>query len=451
MLVSPMAAGIMEAQPIVAVSTLVTLVFAGKSEALLVVEGSTILLIWSMYWWAMLARRVIQPRAGEQRANLLYFPALLVTFVMIVTTYPALFHATFSLLFAIGLSVYLWRHGMLRVEKDLRGESVMTVFHVGFFVLLLALLFAVVDPQPSSQSLLTLLPFALLLFCLSSLTALSLTHLEAMRIAHQHRFTGRARTSPTRLWIQSLLVLLVALAALMILLVATIFQPLVALFSPFTSELRALIHQLLSSFKYTPPASPFPNCLYQTCPTPLGPGFYPSSFSNWSSTLLQAILVGGMSLLALFVLVILFWIAQKMLRGRKSGQNEDEVRERLPVRITLKTRQRNTKRRVKSTLEPLDATSARTRYRAFLQAMARRGEDEQRRRPDQTPAEYQTMLLAKARPAMQKDETPTDAAILDALTRAYTRERYGGKTPTVSQQAYLRRWVSLLVRRLTSL
>lgn len=437
----------MEAQPIVVVSTLITLVFAGKSEALLVVEGSSILLLWSLYWWALLTRQVIRPRAGEMQANLLNVPALVVSFVIIVVTYPAMFRANLSLLFLVVLSAYLWRRGMLRVERDLRGESVMTVFHVGFFVLLLALLFAVVDPQPGSQSLPTVLPFVLLLFCLSGLTALSFNHLDAMRIAHQRRFTGRARTSPTRLWIQSLLVLLVALAALMIIVVAATFQALVTLFSPLTSGLQALIYRLLSYLKPTPPV---PNCLYQACqPPPGGQSFYPSSSSsNGSSTLTQVILGVGISLLALFVLVILFWIVRRMLRGRKSGQNEEEVRERLPVRATLKARQRNTKGRVKS--EPLDATSARARYRAFLQAMVRRGEDEQRRRPDETPAEYQTRLLAKVRPAAQKGEAPTDAAILDALTHAYTRERYGGKPPTVSQQAYLRRWISLLVRRLTS-
>lgn len=442
----PMTAGILEAQPIVVVSTLVTLVFAVKSEGLLVVEGSSILLIWSLYWWALLARRVIQPRAGEQRTNLLYVPALLVSFAIIVAIYPGLFQPNLLGLFAVVLSAYLWRRGMLRVERDLRGESVMTVFHVGFFVLLLALLFAVVDPQPGSQSLLTLLPFVLLLFCLSGLIALSLTHLEAMRRAHQRRFTGHARTSPTRLWIQNLLVLLVVLAALMIVSGAATFQLLVALFAPLTNELRALIHWFLDSLRYTSPAL-FHSCLYQACPTPQGPSFYFSSSSNGSSTLAQVILVGSMSLLALFVLVILFWIVRRAVRGRKSGQNEDEVREHLPVRPTLKARKQNAKERQ---LERLDATSARFYYRAFLLAMARRGKDEQRRRPDETPTEYQARLLAKARPVVQNDATPTDAAILDTLTRAYTHERYGGKPPTVSQQAYLRRWISVLVKRLTS-
>ena len=446
-----MIAGIMEAQPIVVVSTLVMLVFVVKSDVLLVVEGSSILLLWILYWWALLARRVIQPRAGEQRANLLYAPALLVSFTILVTIYPGLFQPNLLGLFAVVLSAYLWRRGMLRVERDLRGESVLTVFHVGFLVLLLALLFAVVDPQPSSQSLLILLPVVLLLFCLSGLIALSLTHLEAMRIAHQRRFTGRSRTSPTHLWIQNLLVFLVTLAALMMVLAVATFQPLVTLFSPLTSGLRTLIHWLFGSLRYTPPAPFFSSCLYQTCPPPVGPSFYPSSFSSGFSTPLQVIFIVSMSLLALFTLVICFWIVRRMLRRRKRGQNEDEVREHLPVRVILKTRRQNAKGRVKREMEPLPPTSARAHYRAFLLAVAKRGGEEQRRRPDETPAEYQMRLQANVRPVVQRDEVPTDAAILEALTRTYTRERYGGKPPTGSQQAYLRRWISLLVRRLTTL
>jgi hypothetical protein len=264
-----------------------------------------------------------------------------------------------------------------------------------------------------------------------------------MRTAHSHRFTGNTRTNPTRLWIQTLLVLLGALAALVIVLVVTIFQPLVTLFSPLINVLRVLTHWFPGFLKYTFS----PNCLYQPCPIPSGPDFYFSSPPDLPSTLTQMIRAVGMNLLGFFVLVILFWIVWRVLHGRKGNQNEDEVREWLPVRITLKTRQRNAKGQK---LETLDATSARAHYRAFLLAIARRGEEEQRRRPAETPAEYQTRLLAKTRPATQKNDAPTDATILETLTHAYTRERYGGKPPTVSQQAYLRRWISLLVRRLTS-
>lgn len=293
----------------------------------------------------------------------------------------------------------------------------------------------------ASNLLLTMLPFALLLFCLSGLVALSFTHLDELRTAHAHRFSGNIRTSPTRIGIQTSLGLLATLTALMLVLVATTFQPLAWLFSPLTNALRALIAWLSSILKYTSP--PPPNCLYGACSPPRGPSYYFSS-SNMSSS--PAIV--GLSLLAFFVLAVIVWFVWRALHGRKNNRNDDETRERLPVRKTLKAR-RSSKGRLKSELEPLAPTSVRAHYRAFLQAMARRGKEEHMRRPDETPAEYQARLLAGARPAAQSDEAPTDAAILNTLTRAYARERYGGKPPTANQQTYLRRWVSLLVRRLT--
>jgi hypothetical protein len=103
-------------------------------------------------------------------------------------------------------------------------------------------------------------------------------------------------------------------------------------------------------------------------------------------------------------------------------------------------------------LEPLDATSARARYRELLQVMDRRGDD-LGRRPDETPIEYQSRLqpFVKEAPgdATQEDEAPADAVILDELTRAYMRERYGGKATDQSQRAYLGKWAPWLVKRLT--
>lgn len=427
----------MEAQPVVVISALFALIFSGASEELLLAEVSTLLLIWSLYWWELLARQVIQPRAGEQWARALYFPAWPVSFIIIMITYPAFFLTT---VFALCMSLYLWRRSVWRVGKDLRGESVMPAFRVGFFVICMALLVALVDPQPDARWLLAMVPFILLLFCLSGLVALAFTYLDELRTAHAHRFSGNIRTSPTRVGIQTSLGLLAALTALMFVFVVTTFQPLAWLFSPLINPLRALLAWLFSILKYTPP--PSPNCLYGGCPEPQGPSYYFSQYNPSSS-----LRTGGLSLLAFFVFVVLAWFVWRALRGRKNKRDDDEVRERLPIRMLLKAR-RSSKGRLKSELEPLAPTSARAHYRAFLQAMARRGREEQSRHPEETPAEYQARLLASARPVAQQNEAPTDAAILDALTRAYTRERYGGKPPTESQQSYLRRWVSLLVRRL---
>ena len=47
------------------------------------------------------------------------------------------------------------------------------------------------------------------------------------------------------------------------------------------------------------------------------------------------------------------------------------------------------------------------------------------------------------------DRPPPDPAILDELTHAYARERYGGKRTDQRQRAHLQAWVPHLVARLT--
>jgi len=62
-------------------------------------------------------------------------------------------------------------------------------------------------------------------------------------------------------------------------------------------------------------------------------------------------------------------------------------------------------------------------------------------------------LLTRVRNAAvsREDEhaAPSDAAILGALTRAYGRERYGGKQSESALKSYLGTWVPHLVKRLT--
>lgn len=447
----PVAAGIMEAQPVVLIFLFASLLFTGKSNALLLLEGSIILLIWSLYWWAMLAKLVIQPRKGEERANLVYFAALFVTFAIIVTIHPTFFDEPISILFPIALSLWLWRRGMSRVEKTTQGEPLIAAFQVGFFALLVILIFAVVDPQPTYKVLLGVLTYALPIYCASGIVALSLSHLDAIRRAHVRRAAGTSRANPTRTWITMLLSLSLAIATLVTTLIVSAFQPLVTVFSPLADALREFISWLLKLLSHTPVRPPPHRGQLVPGDVPIPP-YHP--VQNPFSAILQVILVVSMILLAMFLLVMLIWFVRRMLRKLKRSQDEDEIREQLSIRAALRARRQKREKGSGIVLEPLDASSARAHYREFLQAMVRHGGDERRRRADETPIEYQTRLLTLVKHVPheqgQKDDAPADAAILSELTRAYTLERYGGKHTEQSQQAYLRRWVSLLVKRLTA-
>ncbi len=445
----PVTTSIMEAQPVVLVLLFGSLLFTGQSDAFPLVEGSIILLVLSLCWWAMLVRQVIQPRLGEKWANLLYLPGLFVAFAVIVGTHPAFLDDVPQIVFCAALGVWLWRRSIARVEKGLQEEQLTASFKVGFLVLLALLFFAVVYPEPTYKVLLTVLAYALPIFFLSSLFALSFSHLGAIKREYLRRSVGSSQADPTRVWGMMLLFLWLATVVLTIILEAAAFDPLVIVFSPLVSALRAIWNWFLSLIPSQPsPPRHHPKSL------PEGKPYEPPhlhSYLNPYSAILQLILVIVMVLLAIFVLVVLLLLLRESLRKRKSASDEDEVRESLSIRSILRARRKKRQKRPKVALEPLDPLSARARYRELLQAMARHGDDLERR-PDETPTEYQTRLLTLIKDAPHDEgwdnEILVDDAILDELTRAYTLERYGGKITEHSKQDYLQRWVPHLVKRL---
>ena len=438
----------MEAQPVVLVLLFGSLLFTGQSDAFPLVEGSIILLVLSLCWWAMLVRQVIQPRLGEKWANLLHLPGLFVAFAVIVGTHPAFLDNVPQIVFSAALGAWLWRRGIARMEKGLQEEQLTASFKVGFFVLLALLFFAVVYPEPTYKVLLTVLAYALPIFFPSGLFALSFSHLGAIKREYLRRSAGSSQADPTRVWGMMLLFLWLATVVLTIILEAAAFDPLVIAFSPLVSALRASFSRLLGLL--TPlPRPPTPH----KKPTPVK-GIIPNyhhPYLNPYLAILQLILVIAMVLLAIFVLVVLLLLLREFLRKRKSASDKDEVRESLSIRSILRARRKKRQRRPKVALEPLDPLSARARYRELLQAMARHGDDLERR-PDETPTEYQSRLLTLVKDAPHDEgwdnEILVDDAILDELTRAYTLERYGGKITEHSKQDYLQRWVPHLVKRL---
>lgn len=447
----PLAVGIMEMQPVALVVVFVLFSLSGQSEAPLLVELVAIVCTWSLYWWALFTTRMIGMRKGERRANLLYASALPAVFVLIVAFYPAFFDTPVLIYCVVLQSLYLWGRSKKRVAKDLRGESVLGAFLAGFVMLLLFLFVATTVQRPAYQALQPMLAFAFPLFCLSGLTALSLSRLDVLFTLHRSRFSGNMRTNPIHRWIGTLLILAGAIAVVSIVLSATVFPALATLFAP----LKSLLLQFVAwVFSWHGNDAPYHFCYPDCSPVQIPSSGFPPYHNPLSDLLVQILRGIGLCLLFLMVTGMVILIVRFFLRGRKSTGNADEEREQLPVRLTIEARRPGRK---DFSLEGFDVASARARYREFLNAMARRGKGQYKRRLDETPAEYQQRLLAPERQRSQRPTqpglpgrtgVPDEAAILETLTRAYTLERYGGQPAPASQRAYLRQWLSLLIKRL---
>jgi hypothetical protein len=437
----PITTSIMETQPIALLLLFGSVLFTGKSEASPLEAGSIFLLLLALYWWAMLVKQVMQYNLRKRRAILLHLLGLCVALAVTIGTHRSLIENIPALIIAGALIIWFWQRGMSRVQAGLNEEQLITSFKVGFFALLAMLLLAAAD-FASTKGLLAVLAYALPIFFLSGLITLSFTHLGSINREYQGRRSspGGSQADPTRGWHIPLVLLWGAIVALLIILGLFTFQPLQMLLSPLGSALGTLFGWIISLF----------DLLFKQQHPPIirtnKPIVLPPKQLAYHNPVLVVVAV-------IFLVVIVLLIIWVTLREWNTAYkiDEDEIREGLSVRSILRARRQRRQKRSKVMLEPLDPTSARARYRELLQTMAQQG-NELGRRLNETPTEYQTRLLTffkkTSAEETQKDGTPSAAAILDELTRAYALERYGGKHTDQSQQAYLRRWMPHLVKRL---
>ncbi len=139
---------------------------------------------------------------------------------------------------------------------------------------------------------------------------------------------------------------------------------------------------------------------------------------------------------------------------RNSSEDAAEEREALDARSLLGQHWRewwNRHRRRNDSaipVEPLDPASARARYREMLQALAT-SDATLARTPAETPAEYEARLYAYLEEPALSSDGASESLILEELTQAYTRERYGGKHTDQRQRTRLQNRVPQLIARLT--
>jgi uncharacterized protein DUF4129 len=165
------------------------------------------------------------------------------------------------------------------------------------------------------------------------------------------------------------------------------------------------------------------------------------------------------------MLIVVLLVVKARLRWRLRPDDDErieEVREGLDARAVIGkrwqewwNRRRRRRHGILPSLERLDPESARARYREMLQAIAE-AKGFLTRKPAETPVEYETRLREhlqdegpNAQHLVGDKDVPTDTIILDELTRAYVRERYGSKRTEQHKRMQLQVWVPRFIERLT--
>jgi hypothetical protein len=474
----PLALSAMEAQPMALVIAFLTVLVAGRSATSPFGAGSIALVALGLLWWAMIVERFARRRLSRRQVLWLHAVGWLVAFAAMVGPYLLSLDkgaSIFAVLLGTLLVTLLWRRSMSRAQAGFEYGELATSFKVGFGVLLGILFIAIVLPE--EQVLRDALASALPIFFLSGLVMLSLVRLGAIRNAHR-ALVGSGQADPTRSWLIALTLFGVTLIAIVIVIETVFsfasFELVLAVLTPLWNGLGTLVGWILygTIFILTPifyffswligllthhTSSKPPQQNTRPARSPFQQQFTPHALPPEILTIARWVFL--VLLLFVALLVVRASLRRWLMRGDDEGI--EEVRENLDARSLLGQRWRewwNRRRgRKKSSmlLEPLDPTSARARYREMLQALAT-SKGGLARTPTETPAEYEMRLLAhlgretaqSADPASNGDAA-TESTILDELTHAYTRERYGGKQTDARQREHLRTWVPRLIARLT--
>ncbi len=473
----PLTVSAMEAQPIALVIALLTVLVAGPKAAPPIGAGEIALVALGLLWWAMIVESFVRRRFIGRRAIWLYILGWFLAFIAVVGPYlPSLarWENIFAVLLGTVLVTWLWRRAMRRAQVGFEYGELATSFKVGFGVLLGILLISIVLPE--QEALRNALANALPLFFLSGLVMLSLIRLGAIRNARR-TLDGSQQADPTRSWLLALTLFGVTLIGIVIAVESIFsfasFELVLSALTPLWNALGTLVGWLvygiifllsplfyLISFVMGLLTHQASSKQQQNVGLPKSPFIRPWSPQNISPEILT---IARWVFLALILIIALLVVRASLQRWRPKSDNEgiEEVREGLDARSLLSERWRewwHRRRGRKSTtipLEPLDPGSARAHYREMLQAIAA-SNGERARNPAETPLEYEARLIAylerettHSQKLSNSDDGATETAILDELTHAYTRERYGGKRIDNRQRMHLQTWVPRLIARLT--
>jgi hypothetical protein len=449
----------METQPILLGLQLFAPYFFGSDEQMLPAAATITLLLLGFHWWAMWSNSSsgwfytagIAPGMFKVLFNLL---AILFALAILILVNLALLNDIMLLILRLILIGWAWKRGQNYIQAGMYEEQLILTFKIGFIALLFVLVFALRDLASNN----TLLNDALLrdlpIFFLAGMLALSFSRLNTFK-KEQERNPGSARRASTNTWFVVMTVTWIALVALSIALEGLPSNVLQTLFSPLWYLLGLLASLVLAALGFI--ANLFPTGSGASLPSIQGPQLpnqpeqqVPQQVIQHASNQAMFLKTPIEIILVVLILLIILLLILKSKKRVVSIDEEEEIRESLDRDAILRERRaERTARQKPSPLEPLEPSSARALYREFLIAMAEQDEQLQRR-ANETPDEYKKRLLDVARhlPAGEDQSAPPDLTVLNELTQAYTRERYGAQQLTSERQGYLRQWVPVLAQRL---
>jgi len=454
----PMASAIMETQPIIIVLSLLVPFFFG-GESLYPDAASIMFSLLFLHWWSMGTRYIFERASASIFTFYDILGILLALGLLTVTNLMAITDPTF-LFVALVIVGWSWKRGADRAKAGLNEEQLINAFKIGFITLLIAMCFVLLSMRSIDRSgmLLRDLP----IFFLAGMITLSFTRIGIIK-QEQARHEVGGRREKTGSWLIVLTTTWVVLVVVSIILETLPLQVIMTLLNPLWYAIDVLLSLLLYLLDFIVtitaglfsfiiglllllfhmPAAP------QQHPTPhLAPAAQPGQDSSTTLFILRIVIV----VLIIIATIIITRFVQKRRQAGKDDtlDEEDEIREGLDINQILRARREERRQRQQAfTLAALEQDSVRARYRDFLQSMASKGEDFVRH-PHETPAEYQARLLHAAQniPASDASSTPTDPTILNTLTQAYSRERYGEIQADGEQQDFLRQWVPHLIQSL---
>ncbi len=435
----PIAANIMETQPIVLLLFLVAVIFADSGAPLPLGEAGSTLLLLGLQWWAMFINYRLQHRMEQRTATILHILGVVFAFGLVLLTNLTIFDQQPMIVVIAGLVIFCWKRGIDKAKAELYDEQLIFVFKLGVGILLAVLALSVLSSSGPLQDAAATLGYALPLFFLSGLIALSFTRVSMIRREHARQGIPQAHS------MQGWLVALTFLWGVMVVGALTLetfsFRIIQEVLLPIWNSLANIVGWIIYAvFWVMLVIFQFFNLLFhfkpQTAKVPqgsVGPKGHASvppgieQFPGWLILLGRLFLV----VLVLLALIVIFRAILLHVRPRLEQDSEEEIREALSMRSILRERRRErtsqAQRKEETLLDALDPGSVRARYRELLQQMAEHGERVSRR-PEETPMEYQRRLLAmmgKSSDDMGQGDEESEREMLADLTGAYINERYG--------------------------
>ena len=453
----PVATNIMETQPIVILLFFATAIFAGPDAPSPPGEANITLLLLGLQWWAMFINYRLRKGISQRTVTILHIAGVVIAFGLTLLMNLITFDLPMIVVIA-GLVIFCWKRGVDKARYELNDEQLIFVFKVGVGILLAMLVPGALFANGQLQDLPAILSYALPLFFLSGLIALSFTRVGMIR--REHARQGIPQADATRGWLVALTFLWGVLIVGALALETFSFRTLQALLLPLWNILAFIVAWIIYAMLWVLfSLSQLLNALFHFKPVPvktsttpahpLPPASHPLSIADQIPS--WALLIGRLLLVAI-ILLVLFLIFRAILRHVRphlEQDSEEEIREALSMRGILRERRQEHKihaqQKAGVLLDMLAPGSARARYRELLQQMADH-DKHLSRRPEETPMEYQKRLLALMERA--SDDGVSDRKLLTDLTGAYIHERYGEMSAELQEPSESPTWISHLAERL---